>query len=136
MPKQKVNTLFRKVVRGLKYREITPLIGKSIIITDRVLIANEANKFVSSFFSHCEYSSPEQEFLEGQIAKYGILDLRFSAPQTMLDVDAQSGVAILRSLHFVDDLHDVADELEDELFVCIEQLRDDIDENNASLTFS
>ena len=128
------NTLLLNVARNLRYRTLAPMVGQSITISARALITAETEAFVGRFADDCLFAGPEQEYLDGQIAKYGILDLRFSAPTTLLDADTDSGVPLLRQLGFIDDdARDSIDELGDDGSCCLEELRDGIAENKTHL---
>jgi len=120
-------SLLLNVARNLRYRTLAPMIGESVTISNRTQIATETAAFVARFVDGCSFASPEQRFLDGQIAKYGLLDLRFAAPSTMLDTDATVGVPLLRELGFVDsDWQRLATKLGADADVCLEGLREDI----------
>lgn len=130
----KDRTLLLNVARNLRYRTLTPMIGEYVTISDRTVVTNETSAFVARFVGGCSFAGPEQKYLDGQIAKYGILDLRFNAPNTMLDADADAGVSLLRELQFIDSgMEDLIEELGGDASYCLEELRDGIAENKTHL---
>ena len=128
------DTLLLNVARNLRYRTLDRLIGETLTIADRLTIREETSAFVTRFAEGCTFAGPEQNFLDGQIAKYGLLDLRFNAPQAKLDATSPAGVPILRELGFVDGGMDkLAEELGGDSGGCIEELSEGIAENKAHL---
>jgi len=113
-------SLLLSVARNLRYRTLAAMIGEPLTISDRTKIADDAAAFVTRFFDGCTFAGPEQGFLDGQIAKYGLLDLRFSAPHAMLESDAGAGVPLLRELGFIDgDWQELAREWGDDPEYCL-----------------
>lgn len=122
------------VARSLRYRTLQPMLGKSVEVSARLRIVDDVSSFVSQFVDGCLFDGPGQNVLDGQIAKFGLLDLRFSAPSRMLDSVPAAGVPLLRELGFVDsDLQELAEELGDDANSCINELRDGIAENRTHL---
>ncbi len=110
------------------------MIGKTVVATDRTRIVDDVSSFVAQFADGCDFAGPEQHFLDGQIAKYGLLDLRFNAPSTMLASVPAGGVPLLRDLGFIDsDMQKLASELDGDAGCCIEELRDGIATNETHL---
>jgi len=128
------NSLLLNVARNLRYRSLEPMIGQLVTISDRSRVSSESTDFVAKFTEGCSYAGPEQEYLDGQIAKYGILDLRFAAPSTLLGPSSSTGVSLLKELGFVDDsAQQLAEEFGADTAVCLEQLRDGIAKHETHL---
>lgn len=131
---QKDSLLFLNVARLLRYRTLTPMLGQTVMISSRTLIATETAALVSRFVDGCSFAGPTQKNLDGQIAKYGILDLHFDAPSSILDADADTGVPLLRDLGFVDNgIEDLAEGRTGILADCLNILHDGIEENKTHL---
>lgn len=129
-----INTLLLNVARNLRYKTFTPMIGERIKISERTSISTEVASFVARFADGCSFDSPEQKYLDGQIAKYGLLDMQFTAPSTMLDADSKRGVPLLRELGFIDEnAENLIEELDDDPAYCLEELRHGIAENKTYL---
>lgn len=127
-------SLLLNVARNLRYRTLAPMIGQPVTVSDRTRIATETAAFVARFADGCSFAGPEQHILDGQIAKYGLLDLRFVASSKLLDADATDGVPLLRELGFVDsEWQRLAREFGADSDVCLEGLRDDIAKNATHL---
>ena len=130
-------SLIRRAARGIKYATIVEFLNREITFSDRLNIVSESTSFVQELFPLSSFIGSEQNVLDGQIAKYGILDLEFSAEQSLLH-NCQSGVPILRALGFGgNNLGDEEFELDDDdLFSPmsgIEMVLDDINESCAYL---
>ncbi len=131
---EKESLLLREVARKLRYRTIEAMIGQPVTITGLREISAETRALVDEHVSGCTFAGPEQKFLDGQIAKYGFLDLRFFATSTMLEKTAVGGVSLLKELGFVDrDLPKLAEELGGDAGFCLEELRDGIEQNDVHL---
>src|SRR6185369_3714459 len=81
----------------------------------------------------CRLAGPDMSYLVGAVAKYGILDLRFTAPDEMLAGDVPTGVPLLRELGYLPGgnagpQHRVCDDPS-----CLEMLRENLDEDRTGL---
>lgn len=127
-------TLLLNVARSLRYRTLQQMIGKTVAVTAHARIVADVSSFVGQFVDGCAFYGPEQKFLDGQIAKYGLLDLRFNAPSEMLDSESAGGIPLLRELGFVGgDMQKLAEELGGDAGSCIQELRDGIAKNATHL---
>jgi hypothetical protein len=127
-------TLLLNVARSLRYRTLRQMIGQTVAIAARPQLVADVSSFVAKFADGCTFTGPEQRIIDGQKAKYGLLDLRFIAPATMLDSVSAGGVPLLRELGFVDgDIQKFVEELGGEAGSCLEELRDGIAENRTHL---
>ena len=89
---------------------------------------------VRRFAEGCSFAGPEQHVLDGQISKYGILDLSFKAPSSLLDREAEKGISLLQELGFIDaEERSLLDGEPDEEAVCLEQLRAAIERRETHL---
>ena len=89
-----------RAAKGIRYSTVQGLLGREVAFNDRLAIVTESLSLVNEFFPSTTYVGPEQKYIDGQIAKYGILDLTFSADRSLLH-DCASGVPILRELGLV-----------------------------------
>jgi hypothetical protein len=119
--------LVRGVARGLRYRPLEHLIGRLIEVADLAEVEHAVRLALGPDLPEgCRLVGPELRSREGAVAKYGILDLRFSAPAELLSGEARTGVPLLRELGFlpggeVGPQHRVCDDP-----TCLELLQDDI----------
>jgi hypothetical protein len=126
--------LVRSVARGLRYRPLARLGGRVVEVTDLDRIEDAVRTALGTDLPDgCGLAGPEPPFREGAVAKYGILDLRFTAPGDMLAGDALTGVPQLRQLGFLPGgeagpLHRVCDDP-----TCLEILQEDLDEGRTWL---
>src|SRR5262249_48783005 len=95
-------SLVRSVARGLRYRPLGYLVGRAVEVAhlDRI---EEAVRLALSpdLPDGCCLAWPEPRFREGAVAKYGILDLSFTAPGDMLASDISTGMPLLRELGYL-----------------------------------
>lgn len=118
-------SLLLNVARDLRYCTLMSMIGKSVKITDRKRIPIETTAFADQFVDGCSFAGPEN--LYGPIAKYGILDVRFTAPPALLNTVTETGLPLLCELGFIhNDAQQHIEELEGNLPYGIEELRDGI----------
>ena len=114
-------SLLLNVARSLRYRTFEPIIGHELIVKRSDLIPSESEALVGRFLDGCSFSSPEQGCLDGQIARYGLLDLRFQASTTLLEKGYKTGIPLLKELGFIEDgTSSVAEE--DCVLYCLEEL--------------
>ena len=92
-------SLLLNVARSLRYRTFEPIIGHELIVNRSDLIASESEALVGRFLDGCSFSSPEQGNLDGQIARYGLLDLRFQACARLLEKGYKTGIPLLKELN-------------------------------------
>jgi hypothetical protein len=91
----------RRVARSLQYRPLEHLVGRTVLVRDLDAVEEAVRASLGPEFpAACRLDGPELVYRHGAVAKYGILDLRFSAPDGLL-VDAASGVPLLRELGFL-----------------------------------
>src|SRR5262245_12163163 len=94
--------LVRTVARQLRYRPLDHLVGRVVEVHDLDRIEHAVRDSLGPDFAEgCRLLGPEPCNREVAVAKYGILDLRFSAPLELLAEDARTGVPLLRELGFL-----------------------------------
>jgi hypothetical protein len=94
--------LVRRVARGLRYRPWGHLVGRVVAVTDLGRIEEDIRLPLGPDLpAGCRLAGPEPRFREGAVAKYGILDLRFTARDALLGGDALTGVSLLRGLGYL-----------------------------------
>jgi hypothetical protein len=94
--------LVRSVARQLRYRPLGRLVGRVVEVHDLDRIEDAVRLDLGPDLPRgCRLAGPEPRFREGAVAKYGILDLSFTAPADMLAGHVSSGVPLLRELGFL-----------------------------------
>src|SRR3954452_15746473 len=94
--------LVRSVARGLRYRPLDHLVGRSVEIADLEAVEDAVRLALGPDLPDgCRLAGPEPRYREGAIAKYGILDLRFTAPGDLLPGDVRTVVPLLRELGYL-----------------------------------
>src|SRR5262245_60448525 len=94
--------VIRSVARGLRYRPLPHLIGRVIKIHDLATVESAVRRGLRPDLpEECHLLEPALHFREATVAKYGILDLTFSAPAALLEGDALTGIPLLRQLRFL-----------------------------------
>src|SRR5947209_2097031 len=94
--------LVRSVARGLRYRPLDHLVGRVVEVRELDRI-NDAVRLALP--DGCRLAGPEPPFRVVAVAKYGILDLRFDAPEDLLTGDVRTGVPLLRELGYLQGPH-------------------------------
>jgi hypothetical protein len=125
-------SLLLNVARSLRYRTFEPIIGHELMVSRSDLIASESEALVGRFLDGCSFCSPEQGDLDGQIARYGLLDLCFQARAALLENGYKTGIPLLKELGFIEDgTSSVAEE--DCGLYCLEELLDGTRKNETYL---
>ncbi len=133
-------TLIKKLARKVRYRTLDALIGQQVTVYSLDTVVQDIQREVS-LVSNASYLGPEARYIEGMIAKYGILDLDFLGPISLLDTDFEHGIRLLQHLRFIPTRdatqkhnqekqewpHDPTDDMED--FTCLEQLNESLERN-------
>jgi hypothetical protein len=126
--------LVRNVARGLRCRPLQRLIVRAVMVRDLAAVEDAVRSALGPDLPEgCRLLGPEPHYREGAVAKYGVLDLRFSAGEGLFGEDARTGVPLLRELGFLPGggegpSHRVCDDP-----LCLETLRDDISEGRTFL---
>ncbi|SRR5579884_3310892 len=129
--------LVRAVARGLRYRSLPHLIGRAVELRNLGHVEEAVRAALGPDLpAGYHLAGPELRFREGAVAKYGILDLEFSAPPEALAGEMCSGVTLLRELGFlpgggVGPSHRVCDDP-----TCLEMLHDDLEGGRVWLLLS
>lgn len=107
----------RVLAHNLRYRQMSVLIDQ--VVTINSIETVEANIFYAlagAFPSDSHFLEPEAKYMLGSMGKYGILDLEFQVPDGLLEAEYESGIALLRKLHFLrrkDQLQELTDIFDD-----------------------
>ena len=126
--------LVKEVARRLRYRLLGHLVGRVIEVTDLDRIEDAVRIALGPDLPvSCRLVGPEPRFREGVVAKYGILDIRFTAPNNMLASDVSAGVPLLRELGYLPGgeagpQNRVCDDP-----TCLEMLQEELDEGQTWL---
>ena len=126
--------LVKAVARGLRYRLLDHLVNRSIEIRDLDAVEVAVRLAIGPDLPEaCRLAGPVRADIEVTVAKYGILDLRFTAPDGLLSSDARTGVPLLRELGFLPggDAGPQVRVCDDP--TCLEMLQDELDEGRAWL---
>jgi hypothetical protein len=119
--------LVRSVAKGLRYRSLQRLIGRTVEVENIDSIEEAVHLALGPDFpAESRLVGPELHFREGAIAKYGILDLRFTASAAMLTDEVSTGVPLLRQLNYLPDGQAENTCWIDHDPTCLEMLQEDI----------
>jgi hypothetical protein len=95
-------SLLKSVAGHLRYRELTSLLGRKVVIQALDTVESDIRSALSDTpVSDGALASPERKYIEGAMAKYGILDLTFVSPSYQLDEDFQDGLGMLKRFGFL-----------------------------------
>ncbi len=133
-------SLLRKVAKELRYRPLLDLIGQEVEIKSLGTVENDIRLTIGvSLPSECVMSSPLSELA---LVRYGILDLYFEAPRSMLANNYQSGIPLLKELGFavepehaqelIETRRGLGDKFADDP-TCLNELANDLAENRTLL---
>jgi hypothetical protein len=127
--------LVRRVARGLRYRPLSHLLGRVVAVSDLDRIEDAIRLSLGTDLPDgCRLAGPEPRFREGAVAKYGILDLRFTAPGDILAGDVLTGVPLLRELGYLPEEQVGPQHRDcDDPTWCLEMLQEDLDEGQTWL---
>jgi hypothetical protein len=123
--------LVRGVAKGLRYRALKHLVGRAVEVRDLDGVEEAVRLALGPDLPDGCRLAGEPHGREGTVAKYGILHLRFSAPDHVLAGEARTGVQLLRELGYLP-----AEEARGRVCddpTCLELLREDLDERRTWL---
>jgi hypothetical protein len=123
--------LIKSVARGLRYRSLDHLIGRAIEIHDLDQIEDAVRFGLGPDMPEdCRLAGPERHTREVAVAKYGILDLRFTAPGNLLTGEARTGVRLLRELGYLPKHQDPQQRVGDYM-MCLTMLQENLTEGRT-----
>lgn len=132
----KATRLIKKLATELKYRPLFDLVGRRIIIYSVDTVEDDIRRELGSIVPEGCRLLTESQLMKGMMAKYDFLDLTFSAPAYLLNSQYESGISLLKALHFIRDPSEEDDEEDDEvseLFrddpTCLGHLVEDVSKN-------
>lgn len=119
-----MNSKLLRLLHEVRYREISELIGKEIVISIFSSIRQELTNAVHGLIRLNGGLELTNDDLSGTLAKYAILDLKFAMAQRVLAEPDKLGRKALSDLGFLLSKEDqkVARELEEKDPTCIESL--------------
>lgn len=136
MDKAKNRTLVKRLARELRYRPLPELVGQEIMIHSVESVEEDLREALAPFLpGQAQYEWPHSPFLERTLAKYGILDVTFRAPASLLQGEAEQGVPLLKKLGFLPDpsiLEQMPLTFENDP-TCLAELHDDLSEESTFL---
>lgn len=126
--------LIRKIARELRYKTLNGAVNRDIIIHRLESIESDILASLADAFPvDCHLVKTENEFLEGAIAKYGIIDATFLAPDNLLGTDSPGGITLLKELGFITDANSEDSNAVEEMFgddpTCLAELAEGIDKS-------
>lgn len=90
--------LLRKIARELRYGSLDEAINREVVIHEQDSIARDILSSLTDVLpAGCKFIGPESEFLEGAIAKYGIIDATLVAPGKLIESYSPIGVFELKN---------------------------------------
>src|SRR6266849_3607096 len=134
-----MNSVLRKVARGLKYRPLPGLIGKRVTIQSANSVpANIGAMLDRSFPLPVRFSGPQEPWLTGALAKYRILDLTFALDALEWKPGDTAGISLLKEFGFIIQRNEVSEDVwesmsQDDDPTCIMSLDEDIGRSQALL---
>ena len=123
--------VIRRVANGLRYRSVDALIGQIILVSSIGALEAEIQEFVHRSFADCVYLGQSEKQLVGALWKYGILDFKFQAPDSMLNSEFRRGIPIMIELGFLSDFDESLDD--DDRLICLEELDRDVKKKETFL---
>lgn len=94
-------TLIKLIARELRYLPLAELIGRKLTIKSTDTIATDIHQALNDVLpTECNLLTTAKS-IKLMLAKYGYLDLTFSAPPELLNHQAKSGMPLLKSLELV-----------------------------------
>ena len=94
-------TLLKNVVREIRYSSLPDIIAQPIEIYSLETVAIDIRQALGALWpNECRIVSKASQ-MAMTIAKYGIMDLRFSAPESILPDEYESGFSLLKKLGFL-----------------------------------
>lgn len=130
-----MNRKLLRLLHEVRYREITELIGKEIVISTFSSIRQELTDAVHALIPLNGQLELTSKNLSGTLAKYAILDLKFATSQQVLSEPDKLSRKALTDLGFLVSKKDekAARELEDRDPTCIESLVEGLPEEKEWL---
>ena len=90
--------LIKKLAKNLRYRTLNDLIGVEITINLFESIAQDVRQALP-LIKDATFLGPEIRHTKLAVEKYGILDITFLVPHSLLDSEFEHGIALLKELH-------------------------------------
>ena len=97
-----INTLLKKIAKEICYRSLPSLKGRNVIIKSKKTSIIDIHSVIcdQSPYELVPYELVPYECSDA-VAKYGIQDLSFKVPATVLESNYQSGISLLQELGYV-----------------------------------
>jgi hypothetical protein len=132
----KVNnlTLVKRLAKDLRYRPLPELIGQSVVIQNVDSIEADLRQALAPLIpAEAIFEWPQRPHMERTLAKYGVLDVTFRVPSTLLQADDEHGVSLLKKLGFLPE-QSILDQLPltfENDPTCLSELHDDLVPDHA-----
>lgn len=125
--------LILRVARGLRYRSVDAMIDQTVTVSSIRAVVPDIRAFVQRFCPDCVYKDLGSDPVLS-LAKYGLLDLEFRAPDSHLLLEFSTGIPLLKELGFLSDTDDgLDDDNELALLGCREDLEQGIKKDGTLL---
>lgn len=109
----KATWLIKKLARELKYLSLSELFGREVVIHSVDTVEDDIRHTLGDIVPEGCRLLTEPQLMKGMLAKYDFLDLTFSVPAYLLQSHYESGISLLKALHFIiDPSEEDIDELE------------------------
>jgi hypothetical protein len=132
--------LVRSIAERLRYRPLDRLVGRVVEIADLDRVEEAIGLTLGADMPEgCRLAGPEPGIREAAVCKYGILDLRFTAPDCVLahpptsPTGDRTGFPLLRELGYLPGGEVGPQERLCDDPVCLEMLRDNLDQGQTWL---
>lgn len=102
--------LIKRLARELRYLPLSEFVGRNVRIRSIQTVADDVRDVLSLIVpEECQLLT-DAKLIEGTLAKYGFLDLTFSAPSCLLESQYQSGISLLKDLRYIREPSEVEEE--------------------------
>jgi hypothetical protein len=134
-----MNSVLRKVARGLKYRPLPELIGTTVTIENVSSVPSIIGAMLDSALSlPVRFSGPQEPWITIALAKYRSLDLTFIVDEVKWQPADIPGIAILKEFGFILNPDDLSENVRQAMLegddpTCITTLDEDIGKNQSFL---
>ncbi len=133
----KATELIKKLAISLKYLSLSELFGRQVRLYSVNTVEYDISHALGDLVPEGCRLLTETQLMKGMLAKYDFLDLTFSVPAYLLESRYESGISLLKALHFIIDPSD--EESNEELEqayqflgddpTCLSELAEDVSKN-------
>lgn len=122
----------KTILRGLKYQTLDKLIGREVEICSLKSVQADIFNALGKYIPIESYLiSPKEPYLEGAMAKYGIIDAEFSTPSRYLEILPRINRNTLEDIGFAYEKGSNENFSGEDTLFGFESLAEDVGENKA-----